>query len=137
MKRIIVLLIAIVLCCNSLIGCRASENIDVLDTSVEPKSFEQTDTVLVSNKMTDYQIVIPEKSTTMEKYAANELQTFLYKSTGATFNVITDNEISHDNNQKLLSVGNTTLLAEQTDIVIDYDVHGETGPLIYTKDNTV
>lgn len=137
MKRIIVLLIAIVLCCNSLIGCRASENTDVLDTSVEPKSFQQTETVLVSNKMTDYQIVIPKKSTAMEKYAANELQTFLYKSTGAMFNVITDNEISHDNNQKLLSVGNTTLLAEQTDIVIDYDVHGETGPLIYTKDNTV
>ena len=137
MKKIIVLLIAAVLCCNSLIGCRTPENADVLDSGAEPKSFEQTDTVLVSNKMTDYKIVIPNESSAMEKYAANELQNFLYKSTGATFNVITDNGISHNNSQKLLSVGNTSLLAEQTDIVIDYEVQGETGPLIYTKDNTV
>ncbi len=140
MKKFIVTLIVFVLCFNFFVGCstgNANNNVDVSDSSAEPKMFEQTDIVLVSNKSTDYQIVIPNESTAMENHAANELQEFLRQSTGATLNIITDKGLTHDNSRKFLSVGNTALLKGQSDIVIDYEVQGETGPLIYTKDNTV
>ena len=66
MKKFIVTLIVFVLCFNFFVGCstgNANNNVDVSDSSAEPKMFEQTDIVLVSNKSTDYQIVIPNEST--------------------------------------------------------------------------
>lgn len=136
MKKIIILLIITVLCCSLFVGCNNS-NVNNEENIGEPKSFEHTNTVLVSNKNTDYQIVIPEQSSNMEKYASSELQNFLYQSTGAMLPIISDSGLTHDNTKKVLSVGNTTLLAGQTDIVIDLEIQGETGPAIHTKGNTV
>lgn len=139
MKRTIISLIVIVLCLSCFIGFGTKNLNDAVATNdnVEPKSFEQTNTVLVSNKRTDYQIVIPNESTMMERYSSEELQSFIYKSTGATLPIITDKGLTHDNSKKFLSVGKTTLLAEQTDIIISLELQGETGPSIYTKENTV
>lgn len=108
----------------------------------EPLGFRQAVSdekpiMLVENKNSDYKIVVPQNATLVESYAAQELRDWLEESTACRLNIITDEGITPDNTQAYLSVGNTTLLQSQTDIVLDYEVMGETGPSIYTKDRTV
>ncbi len=147
MKRLIVMLLTICMSVSAIFatGCKKSHDTKT-DTDTdkqvnslyhEPESFATTDKVLISNRKSDYQIVIPDTPTAMEKYAAEELQGFLYKSTGCKLNIISDKGLMHDNSNKYLSIGNTTLLEAQTDIEIDLAVMGETGPTIIRKDNTV
>ena len=104
---------------------------------VEPKSFNSTDKVIVNGGASDYNIVISENATAMEKYAAEELRFFLKESTSAALNIITDTGLNHDNSKKYLSIGNTSLLRAQEDIKIDFEVLGESGATVMTRDNTV
>ncbi len=103
----------------------------------EPTSFEATENVLVENFKSDYKIVIPEKSTKMEAYAAQELQYFLCESTGCTLEIITDKDLPIDTSNKYLSIGDTTLLGAQTDIKLDAELMGDTSPSIDTVGNSV
>lgn len=109
---------------------------------VEPTGFDLAKSggesiTLINNGQSDYKIVVPENATLVEAYAAQELRDWLQESTACRLNIITDKDVTHDNTQSYLSVGRTTLLAAQTDIVIDYEVMGETGPNIQTRDRTV
>lgn len=146
MKKIITLLLALIICSSFALTACSNDSDSVVKKDitagkpsiyVEPKSFKSTDKVIAFNGSSNYSIIIPESPTAMEKYAAEELQTFLKESTGATLNIYTDAGIDHDNTQKFLSVGQTVLLEAQTDIVIDFDVLGESGATIMTKGDTV
>ncbi len=142
MKRFLVLLITLVLSLSLVLsGCGGcNDNGGQAPTgqvSQEPSSFNATSVVLVDNSQSEYKIVIPEKSTKMEDFAAQELQYFLYESTGCKLEIIKDTGLTADNTKKYLSVGNTTLLASQTDIVLDEKVMGETTPSVDTKGNSV
>ena len=125
------------------VGCDSSDNQSGrAKTNVEPASFAVAQSggeeiSLVENGKSDYKIVIPAQATYVEGYAAEELRDFLEESTNCRLNIITDAGLVHDNSKSYLSVGNTTLLKAQTDITIDYDTMGETGPSIHTKDRTV
>lgn len=103
----------------------------------EPSGFNLTDIPLVENHSTDYVIVIPKNATSMEKYAAEELRYFLKESTACEFGIITDENLSADNAKKYLSVGQTSLLKAQSDIKIDYETFGESGPTVIRKGNSV
>lgn len=141
-KKIVTLLLTFVMASSILLtSCtnNSGANEEQQPTTIggEPLSFDETQTTLISAAKSDYKIVIPENASTIENFAAEELQTFLYESTDCKLSIISDSGLVHNNEQKYLSVGNTTLLASQTDIVIDYDVMGEAGPSIDTKGNTV
>jgi len=136
MKKIVSLLMAITLCFTLVLTSCSKKN-DEINTDIEPVSFEKTETMLVENGKSDYKIVIPENPSEMVLIAASELNLFLKESTGVELQVVTDKGLEHDNAQKHLSIGNTTLLREQTDIVIDYSVMGECGPSVDTRENTV
>lgn len=125
----------ILLCATVLGGCTGEKKVE--RANKEPVSFSATNTVLIENSKSDYKIVIPQIPTMMEEYASKELQKYLFEATGCELPIISDENLRHDNTQKLLSVGETSLLAEQTDIVIDLDVMGETAPSIDTIGNTV
>lgn len=47
-------------------------------------------TILIQEQQTEYQIVIPETSTQIERSAAEELQQYLMKATGANLSVLTE-----------------------------------------------
>ncbi len=144
MKKFIFIICALLICILAVFsGCNNSNlsngNIDnsSANNGLEPGSFNKTSTLLIDNFTTDYKIVIPQSSSKMESYAAEELQYFLYKSTNCEVPIITDQGLSNNNSNKYLSVGNTSLLRAQTDIKIDYAVMGENGPSIDTIGNTV
>ena len=146
MKKIIVLLLTLVLGMSFLMVSCDNKKEDDTDQGyqssrpalyIEPESFAETDIVLIKNKATDYVIVIPDNPTQMESYAAEELQYFLKESTGCQIGVISDAGLTHDNNAKYLSIGETSLIKAQTDIEIDIKVMGESGPTVIRKGNTV
>lgn len=65
--------------------------------------------MLTDNGQSEYTIVIPVDADAYELFAAQELQDFMLKSTGATLSIITDDGISYDNTKKYISVGATAL----------------------------
>lgn len=142
LMTLITLLLCVVLAFSTLVSCKdKTENVgnsaDVYAPGGEPQSFKETDKILISNGKTDYKIVIPDGANRVISHAGQELQLFLKESTGCEIPIITDEGLTHDNSQKYLSVGNTVLLAGQTDIILDRKEIGDGGTTIYRKDNTV
>ena len=80
---------------------------------------------------------MPDNATNLVDVAAQELQLFFEKSTGAILTIISDKKLTHDNSQKYISIGKTTLLSSQKDIEIKYEELGEAGACIVTKQNTI
>lgn len=139
MKKLLSVILVFVICLTAMLGgCGKDDSKETaVNDNVEPASFAATSVVLAENGKSDYKIVVPQSPTGAESYAAEELQNFFYESTGATLEIINDSGLSHDNSKKYLSVGNTSLLKAQTDIVLDYKTMGENGPSIDRRDNTV
>lgn len=138
--KIITLIMSFVLVFSVCFGCNNVDNQD--STSVdnyggEPISFKSTDINLVANGKSDYLIVKPENATYVISHASTELQSFIKQSTGCTIPIISDANLQHDNSKKYLSVGDTSLLAAQKDIVVDAAEIGDGGTTIYRRDNTV
>ncbi len=50
---------------------------------------------LVDNGMTKYKISIPDDASASEEYAANELQTYIKKSSGVTMPVLKQSQVSN------------------------------------------
>lgn len=65
----------------------------------------------IKNYMTEYQIVLPEKSLVVEDYAGQELKNYLKKATGAYLDVVKD-DIGAKLGDKIISIGNTRFLKE-------------------------
>lgn len=103
----------------------------------EPISFEDGDEYLVKDGKSDYKIVVSADATKVEKYAAEELQYFVEKSTAVKLPIATDGEVSHGDNGKYISVGENKLLSAEKDIKIDYEELGENGVTVNTKGNCV
>ena len=138
-------LIAFILCVVTVgfsAGCKKNESEEKepeekTEIGGEPLSFGDTDEYLVENGNSEYKIAIGADATKTEKYAAEELQYFIEKSTAVKLPIVTDAEISHNNNAGYLSVGENKLLAAETEIKIDYDELGQNGVTVNTKGNCV
>lgn len=148
MKKIIVFLLSIVTVFGMLTACKkkGDDNANKDDTPAsaevtaigdEPVSIADTGEYLVNGGKTDYKIVIGKDSTKTEKYAAEELQNFIKQSTTVKIPVVSDASVSHDNNGRYISVGDTALLKAQTDIAVNYSELGENGVTVNTKGNCV
>ena len=74
------------------------------------KQIEKTDVKIVSRGNSIYKIVVPENALGYESFAASELQTFLYRSSGAWLPVISDSKLTFDEDSCFLSVGKTRIL---------------------------
>ena len=103
----------------------------------EPLAFDDTNEYLVKNGKSDYKIAVSSEASKTEKYAAEELQYFIEKSTAVKLPIVNDDSLTHDNLAKYLSVGENKLLAAQTDVTIDYNELGENGVTVNTKGNCV
>ncbi len=94
-----------------------------------------TDKSLVSNGETDYKIVIPYGDDKVST-AQGEFSAFFAEATGIRLEVVTDDGMTHNADNKYISIGNTTLL-QSAGIEIDEEKLGRDGARIVTKDNTV
>lgn len=148
MKKIIVFLLTVTTVFGMLTACKkkGDDNANKDDTPAsaevtaigdEPVSIADTGEYLVNGGKTDYKIVIGKDSTKTEKYAAEELQNFVKQSTTVKIPVVSDAGVSHDNNGRYISVGDTALLKAQTDIAVNYSELGENGVTVNTKGNCV
>lgn len=66
---------------------------------------------IVNNSRTDYSVVIPRNANKNEKTAAETMTTYLSKSTGAKFGVLTDADVV--SGMHYISLGNTSLFAKE------------------------
>ena len=148
MKRKIITTITLILCLrltvSTLVACnnnadKASSGAkeEVYAPGGEPQSFKATDITLINNGVSEYKIIIPETANRVIVHAAEELQLFLKESTGCELPIETDLGLTNDNTQKYLSVGKTTMLLGQSDIILDRNELGDGGTTIYRKGNTV
>ena len=96
-----------------------------------------TDSYILYNENTDYQIVIPEDASDLIETAANEFVELFYTATGTVLNVIEDTGLSHSVDNKYISIGKTTLAKEKTDVENCIKTLGNDGCRIVTVDKTV
>ena len=107
MKKNLIKALNIFLVSLFLVGCQESKT--TTSSSLAPDIIE--DKYIVKESHTDYSIVLPKEAKAKEEAAANELSTYLRKSTGARFSVVPDNEVTRGS--KYISLGNTTQFSEQ------------------------
>lgn len=102
------------------------------------KDFSATDSSfdLVKNGSTNYKIVISETAGETIKTARDELIYFFEKATGITLNWLTDRDLSHTDEQYLISIGETNLF-KTSGISIDKLELGNDGLIIKTVDKNV
>lgn len=98
--------------------------------------FEDTSTVFVENKHSDYIIVIPENATPTDKYAANELNKYLKQATSVELAVETDVDKSFEATKKYISIGDTQIY-QDSGMTVEYEELNRDGYKIKTYGNTV
>ncbi len=149
MKRIISILLVIVACFSFLVsGCGDNNQGDnPVVEQVSRKRYQGTHIFNVSesnseylfkNGLTEYKVVIPQKSTKYTNLASTELQTLFREATGIQLVVEreTGKGYSHDKSQKFISIGNTELF-KSTGIEVDKTLLKKEGYRIVTKDNNI
>lgn len=145
MKKIIVFLLTAVTVLGLFTACKKKDNPTTSDGAAtektmignEPVAIDDTGEYLVNGGKSEYKIVVGADATRTEKYAAEELQSYIEQSTTAKLPVVTDKTVSHDNGGRYISVGDTALLKAQTDIAVNYGELGENGVTVNTKGNCV
>lgn len=140
MKKIIVFLLCIATVFGSLTACNKNDETPEAEVQTamigdEPVTVDDTNEYLVNGGKTEYKIVVGTDRT--ERYAAEELQKYIEESTAVKIPVVSDENITHDNNGRYISVGKTSLLKAQSDIAVDYSDLGDNGVTVNTKGNCV
>ncbi len=129
MKRILCILLAIVISCSVfLVACDGCSE----KPKYEEQTITRTDIVLFDGKKSEYKIVIPEKASEYETFAAEELVLFFEEATGVELEVIADTGLTHSEENKYFSIGQTSLLSG-TDILISYEELGNDGYKLIRK----
>lgn len=112
LKRFICLFLAFVTLCSCVVGC--GNDPEPEPTPVPPKGeivIEDTDTVFAEGGSSTYKIVVPLEASANETYAATELQKYVREATSVTLPIATDENYSFNENDKVISLGNTTVFA--------------------------
>ena len=94
-----------------------------------------TNTVLAESGASDYKIVIKQDASAADRFSAEELQTYIKLSTGATLPIEEESDGS-SHGDKFLSVGRTTLLSS-SGVEVSYDELGRDGFKIVKKGDAV
>lgn len=87
-------------------ACGSSEY-TAIEPSKEVKTF--SDVKLVSGGVSDYKIVIPEDVSSPERGAAEELVRIFNLATGYTLPVVADDGLTFNEEDKVISIGNTSI----------------------------
>lgn len=96
----------------------------------------ETDIVLAQDGRTDYIAVIPDGATEAVRYAADELVNNFADATGAQISVVTDAGRSFNSEDKVISIGETTI-KEGSGLTVSVEELTEDGYKIERYGNTV
>ena len=109
MKKILCVLLGAVCAVSCILsGCAKKEEKPVV-TQPQPVEIADTDIVLAGNGSTAYTIVIPEHADTCEEYASQEMELLFEEATGADIAVVRDTGRSFSADDKVISLGETTV----------------------------
>lgn len=145
MRFIVLILCSIILFNNA--GCEKKDKHVELGGSAPVRSeridfkgvhnFDASDSgkYIVKNGQSDYKIVYPSEGGSVLGIARNELRYFIKEATGINLIEISDIGLEHDDGQKYLSIGDTTLFT--TSGIKKDDRLKHDGAQITTKGNTV
>ena len=143
--KILSTLLAVLLALSCGVGCKSG---DISSTDAPPVNNEEgfkgihnlsapdTDKFLVQNGRCDYVLVTPEEESAKIREAKNEFLYFFKMATGITLKAIKDTGLTHNENQRYISLGNTKLF-ESSGIEIDKQLLDIDGVRIVTKDNSI
>lgn len=132
-RKLILSIISIILAVTisfGAIGCSGGTIIDPND------NIAATEIDLVKGGVSEYIIVIPENASNYEEYAAEELQLFLKQSTGATLDIVKDTGRSFNQEDKVISVGETEIYTA-SGLNVSYDEFKRDGFKIKRYGNTL
>ncbi len=107
-KKAIVKTMALVLLATSVLpifACGKEESLSS-DRKVETSL---TNEKLVDNGESEYQIVVPNRATRSDLFAAQELKTFVEEASGASLEIVSDYYVTFDEDAKYVSIGDTRL----------------------------
>ena len=141
LKKFISIFLVVVSCfcylsaCDS---CKKNDGTGAGDVLYDPESGIKKDEVLgkiVENGVSDYKIVYSARANSTEIYAAQEMQLFIYKSTGVQLPIVTD-VIAGQNAQKLICIGQNSI-AEKENVTADKNELKEDGFILKTQGNNL
>ncbi len=148
-KRFLCLLLALLtFCCAAACGKNDSST-DASDSGANPDddaaaigvhefNYTETESYLFKNGATDYVIVTPETTSLETNYAKTELVNLFREATGITLSAITDKDLSHNAENKYISLGKTTLFETSgLEDKVNAEELKRDGVRILTKDKTI
>lgn len=134
-KKIVVFLMAFVLCCTA-VACNKEEKTPDSSSGygyIDQIQIEETDAELIAGGRSDYSVVIPENASVEIQFAASELVSAYDTSTGVKLSTITDSMASYSPENKYISIGNTSLF-EEAGLTLRSDL-GRSGVQMFTVGN--
>ncbi len=148
MKRIIALLLGIITIFSVSCG-KPTENTDNPENSevvignrekyngTHVFTAMETGDYILKNGRSDYSVIIPENAKAVERTAAKEFVELFSEATDVVLNVVADTGLSHSSTAKYISIGETSLAKENTDIAEKKKILGRDGCRIVTKDKSI
>lgn len=91
---------------------------------------------LIEQGKSEYVIVLSESANECERFAAQELQSFVKESAGATLPIINDRAVGYSSRSKYISIGQTRLL-ESAKLNLNYSVLNLDGFYIKSVGNVI
>ena len=122
-------------------ACGGANSSDKLFNFADGKhiiDYSETSAMLVDNGFSDYSIVIEEDASDRIIFAAQELQELFKEATDIHLNIVRDTGLTHNSNQKYISLGQTTLLeSANLSSLITESLLERDGYIIKTVDNNI
>lgn len=145
LNKIVCLTLAIT-CCFSISSFNANASLQsVKNPNMSESAFKggvhnyeitQTDGYIANNGLTDYSIVIKNDATTLETFAAEELQMLLKEATGAVLPILVDQGIQFTAQSNYISLGNN-LIASQAGVEAKEQLVKKQGFIIKTVGKSI
>ena len=126
-KSIISIIFAIILTFS--FGCSQTAPENVNNDYKYAKDANGNVISIVSNRVSDYKIVISDNAHEVEVIAAQELQKYIFESSKCNLPIVSEGAITIDEHSKILSVGQTNLL-KQSNADISYALLGDDGTFV-------
>lgn len=92
-KRLVLIVLTVILSCSALVACDKN----------------QSEEKIVSDGKTEYKVVVSGNATKTEKYAVTEFSYFFKQATGLDIEVVGDEGITHNANNRYISIGDNAL----------------------------
>lgn len=135
---VFLMMVSVVGCANK---CNKTKTDDKQSQAVDNsanhyQSITETNNYLVRNGMTEYYIVYPEDPDKAMSDAVSELKYFFKEATKIDLRSVTDVGMTHDDSNKVLSIGRTNLF-KTSGLTIDENRLGNDGHIVKTVGNTI